>query len=66
MAIPRTESSVVLRGTRIAVVGINYAPETSGIAPYTTEMCEFLASAGAEVTVLTGIPHYPEWRVTHG
>jgi len=60
------ETPVVRRGTRIAVVGINYAPETSGIAPYTTEMCEFLASTGADVTVITGVPHYPEWRVTHG
>lgn len=45
------------------IVGINYAPETTGIAPYTTEMAEHLAGRGWAVTVLTGMPHYPEWRV---
>lgn len=45
------------------VVGINYWPEPTGIAPYTTGMAEYLAEQGARVTVLTGIPHYPAWRV---
>jgi colanic acid biosynthesis glycosyl transferase WcaI len=52
-----------LRGKRIAVVGINYAPEHTGIAPYTTATAEHLASCGASVCVLTGVPHYPHWTV---
>ncbi|WP_088287776.1 WcaI family glycosyltransferase [Kineosporia sp. A_224] len=45
------------------VVGINYAPEPTGIAPYTTGLAEHLAQHAASVTVLTGVPHYPQWRV---
>lgn len=43
--------------------GINYAPEQTGIAPYTTELAEHLAARGWRVTVVTGMPHYPQWRV---
>ena len=50
-------------GLRVAVVGINYAPEVMGIAPYTTAMCEDLAARGATVEAITGLPHYPEWRI---
>jgi colanic acid biosynthesis glycosyl transferase WcaI len=50
------------RGLRILIFGINYAPELAGIAPYTTGLAEHYASQGHEVEVITGIPHYPEWR----
>jgi glycosyltransferase involved in cell wall biosynthesis len=50
-------------GTRILVIGINYAPEPTGIAPYTTGMAQHLAASGASVQVITGLPHYPQWRV---
>lgn len=52
-----------IAGKRVLVVGINYSPEPTGIAPYTTGMAEYLAEQGAHVTVLTGVPHYPEWRI---
>ena len=52
-----------LVGARVLVVGINYAPETTGIAPYTTAVAEHLAALGAQVTAVTGMPHYPQWRV---
>jgi colanic acid biosynthesis glycosyl transferase WcaI len=52
-----------IAGKRVLVVGINYWPEPIGIAPYTTAMAEYLAQHGAKVSVLTGVPHYPEWRV---
>lgn len=55
-----------LRGCRVLVVGINYAPEHAGIGPYTTALCRSLAAAGAEVTMVTGVPHYPQWRVEPG
>lgn len=51
------------RHRRILIVGINYAPEHSGIAPYTTGAAEYLAAQGDDVQVLTGIPHYPNWSV---
>jgi colanic acid biosynthesis glycosyl transferase WcaI len=52
-----------LVGARVLVVGVNYAPETTGIAPYTTAVAEHLAALGARVTAVTGMPHYPQWRV---
>ncbi|MGA7051840.1 MAG: glycosyltransferase [Mycobacterium sp.] len=48
---------------RICIVSINYEPEESGIAPYSTGMAVGLAARGHDVEVLTGLPHYPEWRV---
>jgi exopolysaccharide biosynthesis WecB/TagA/CpsF family protein len=51
---------------KILIVGINYRPETSGIAPYTTDFAEHLAAAGHSTTVITGFPHYPAWRLQHG
>ncbi|OBF16537.1 glycosyltransferase family 4 protein [Mycobacterium sp. ACS4331] len=47
----------------VTVLGINYWPEPFGIAPYTTGLCRGLASRGHRVNVVTGMPHYPEWRV---
>jgi len=47
----------------VCLVGINYAPETTGIAPYTTAMARAWAAAGVRVEVVTGVPHYPAWRV---
>ncbi len=52
-----------LTGKQALVVGINYAPEPTGTAPYTTAMAEHLAEDAAGVTVLTGMPHYPSWTV---
>ena len=49
--------------TRILITSLNYAPEETGIAPYTTRVAEHLASRGYRVTVLAGMPHYPAWRV---
>src|SRR5690349_4162739 len=50
------------RSVRVAIFGINYAPETSGVAPYTTRLAEGLAARGHGVEVLTGYPHYPRWQ----
>jgi colanic acid biosynthesis glycosyl transferase WcaI len=52
-----------MTGLTILVIGINYAPEPTGIAPYTTGLAEDLARRGAVVTVVTGMPHYPTWSV---
>ena len=53
----------VLDGARVAVIGINYFPESTGIAPYTTALARAVAEGGADVRVITGVPHYPAWRV---
>jgi putative colanic acid biosynthesis glycosyltransferase WcaI len=48
----------------ILVFSSYYWPETSGNAPYVTGVAEHLASEGHRVRVVTGFPHYPEWRST--
>lgn len=60
------QSSKSLSGMKILVFGIYYTPDTTGIAPYTAAMCEHLAGAGAEVEIVTGVPHYPQWRRAAG
>jgi colanic acid biosynthesis glycosyl transferase WcaI len=52
------------RPIKVAVVGINYSPEPTGIAPYTTGLAAGLTSRGHDVRVLTGYPHYPQWQRT--
>lgn len=47
---------------RILVFGINYEPELTGIALNTTWQTRALADRGWEVSVVTGIPHYPAWQ----
>ncbi|KOG49549.1 glycosyltransferase [Streptomyces decoyicus] len=48
------------------MVSTNYAPEHTGIGPYSTQIAEHLAATGADTHVLAGMPHYPAWRVAEG
>jgi colanic acid biosynthesis glycosyl transferase WcaI len=48
---------------RILVLSINYWPDETGIAAVNIWRCEYLASRGHQVTICTGPPYYPEWRV---
>ncbi|MGD7707095.1 glycosyltransferase [Microlunatus sp. Y2014] len=54
------------RSLSITFVGINHAPEPTGIGPYTTGMARALAWRGHRVTVVTSVPHYPAWQVMAG
>jgi colanic acid biosynthesis glycosyl transferase WcaI len=47
----------------IHVVGINYWPEATGIAVFSTGRAERLAASGHTVTVCTAVPYYPLWHV---
>jgi glycosyltransferase involved in cell wall biosynthesis len=47
----------------VLLASINYWPEETGIGPYSTGLAEHLARAGHDVTVLAGMPHYPQWAV---
>lgn len=51
---------------KILFVTINYAPDLIGIPKYNAELAEWLAEQGHEVTVITTVPYYPEWKVKHG
>ncbi len=48
---------------KILILGINYAPELTGIGRYTGEMGEWLSSNGYQCTVVTSFPYYPNWKV---
>jgi glycosyltransferase involved in cell wall biosynthesis len=50
----------------VTVVGLNYPPEPTGIAPYTGAMTRGLAERGIRVRVITAHPHYPDWQVSPG
>jgi glycosyltransferase involved in cell wall biosynthesis len=51
---------------RVLVLGLNYAPEPTGISLYTSGLADGLAARGHQVQVLTGLPHYPQWQVAPG
>jgi colanic acid biosynthesis glycosyl transferase WcaI len=48
---------------RMLVLGTNYVPEKTAVAPFATGLCEHLASSGNEVKVITAFPYYPEWKI---
>jgi colanic acid biosynthesis glycosyl transferase WcaI len=48
---------------RILLLGLNYAPELTGIGKYSGEMMEWLAERGHDVRVVTAPPYYPAWKV---
>jgi putative colanic acid biosynthesis glycosyltransferase WcaI len=50
------------RSVRVSILGINYDPEPTGIAPYTSGLAGGLTKRGHDVQVLTGCPHYPQWK----
>ncbi len=55
--------SATAAGPSALFVGVNYAPEPTGIGPYTAGMARGLAARGWAVSAVTGHPHYPWWRV---
>jgi colanic acid biosynthesis glycosyl transferase WcaI len=48
---------------RLHIIGINYWPEMTGIAVFSTGRAEHLAAAGHDVTMCAAVPYYPQWRV---
>ena len=47
----------------ITFITVNYAPEDTAIGLYTSQLAEFLATKGYEVSVITGFPYYPMWKI---
>ena len=58
-------SGRVSRPLHVTLVSPYFTPEHSGSAPYVSQVAHHLARE-YNVTVLTGVPHYPEWRVSPG
>lgn len=51
---------------KILILGINYAPELTGIAVYTAGLAGELVTRGHDVRVVTAPPYYPDWQVGTG
>ena len=51
---------------RILMYSLNTAPELVGVGKYTGDMAAYFAERGAEVTVVSAPPYYPDWRVWAG
>ena len=51
---------------KVLIIGINYSPESTGIAPYTTSLAQHFVAAGHSTTVITGFAHYPAWQAEPG
>lgn len=47
----------------ITIIGINYYPEDTAIGLYTSQLAEYLSENGFEITVITGFPYYPAWKI---
>ena len=61
-----TDSGSMKKNPAILIIGINFSPELTGIGRYTGEMAEWLSAKDAEVSVVTGFPYYPGWKVMKG
>jgi colanic acid biosynthesis glycosyl transferase WcaI len=46
----------------VTVVGINYAPEVTGIGVYNAGLARFLTAKGHRVQMVTSFEYYPRWR----
>lgn len=55
-----------MANSRIAILGLNYLPEPTGISPYTSALASGLHIKGVDVRVFTAHPHYPAWRFREG
>ena len=51
---------------RLILVGINYTPEVTGIAPYNAMLAEWLVQQGWDVEVISTFPYYPAWKKLPG
>lgn len=51
---------------KVLLISYNYYPELTGIGKYNTELCEHFYDNGYEVTVITGYPYYPNWKLFDG
>lgn len=49
---------------KITIIGINYYPEDTAIGLYTSQLAAHYNTNGFEVSVITGFPYYPAWKIS--
>ncbi|WP_348812040.1 glycosyltransferase family 4 protein [Flavobacterium maritimum] len=47
----------------ITVITAFFYPEDTAIGLYTTQFSRFLVERGYQVTIITGFPNYPQWKI---
>lgn len=52
-----------MKSKKITVITANYYPEDTAIGLYTSQFAEYLKNNSFNVTVLTGFPYYPNWKI---
>lgn len=48
---------------KVTLIGVNFFPEDTAIGLYSSQLAQYLADSGCEVTVITGFPYYPQWKI---
>ena len=48
---------------KITIISAYYYPEDTAIGLYSTQMANFLREKGYEINIITGFPHYPQWKI---
>jgi colanic acid biosynthesis glycosyl transferase WcaI len=48
---------------KILIHSLYFHPDQTGICKYSGEMAQWLAARGHRVEVVTGFPHYPQWKL---
>jgi colanic acid biosynthesis glycosyl transferase WcaI len=49
---------------KILIHSLYFHPDKTGVAKYSGEMAQWFRARGHTVEVVTGFPHYPEWRLS--
>jgi len=51
---------------KVLLVTANFHPEKTGISVTATDCAKFISELGNQVTVICGMPYYPEWKIRDG
>lgn len=63
---PEKLKKEISRRTKVLVITPHYAPDFGPSAPIFTSLSEDLREMGCEITVVTGVPHYPGAKQMQG
>jgi colanic acid biosynthesis glycosyl transferase WcaI len=66
MGDPVPETAADSERLDVLVISIYYAPDKTGIAPYTAALARGLVERGHRVRAVVGYPHYPQWKIAEG
>ena len=52
-----------MKNKHITIIGLNFFPEDTAIGLYSTQLANYLKEQGAEVSIVTAFPYYPQWKI---